>query len=73
MENDEYGEYCLKAKWVEAWKDKHYLSGWSVCEVRKYRDGSMRVHIGEPRYLQEHPEMCGMHSIYMIASAVLAA
>jgi len=52
---DKHGEYQVDDSWVHAWEGGGpYVAGWTRCELRRYEDGVLRVHRGEPQYCREH-------------------
>lgn len=79
---DELGVYEVSDRWVEAWGGggshipgpASYQPGWCVCELRNYRDGTVKVFRHAPKYLHEEGvphEMTYMHAIYIMASRAL--
>lgn len=67
-ESDEKGEYRTTDKWVRAWGGGGaYIAGFTVCEIREYTDGTMRVHTGNTTYINQNPEMSFAHSVYLQA------
>jgi hypothetical protein len=66
---DTRGEYRVQARWIDTWQGPGYVSGWSIDELRQYTDGSMVVHNGKPRYLEnESPQFAALFSVYKAAA-----
>lgn len=69
---DDRGEYRTAERWARAWAGGGaYVGGFSICELREYADGKSRVHVSEPTYIHEHPEMYFAHSVYLQAQKEL--
>lgn len=69
---DDRGEYRRTERWARAWADRGlYVAGFSICELREYADGTSRVHVSEPTYIHEKPELGFVHSVYMQAQKEL--
>lgn len=63
---DDYGEYRSADRWIRAW-----VGGFTICELREYADGTHRVHVSEPTYIYERPEIGFTHAAYMMAAKEL--
>ena len=69
---DENGkEYQVLAEWLNAWPGGEFgrHPGWCIMELRRYADGSIIQHRGEPMYLSDvSPAVAALHSIWLRAN-----
>lgn len=71
-QTDEHGEYRMTERFVSAHAGGGpYVANWTVCEVREYADGKMRVHREPIRYGSDEPALAATLEIYMITAREL--
>ena len=69
---DENGkEYQVLAEWLNAWPGGEFgrHPGWCITELRRYADGTVSQHRGDPMYLSDvSPAVAALHSIWLRAN-----